>query len=130
MASTTAINSLFSTNTANCVWKITHFRRATVNSFIGLRKTTLENYHSLSLTKSLSSKPNPRRFHILASKSSPKLFGRNLRVSVIGRDPPGSSALMAVVEVSAAQYMLARARDGCRCKKDPILKKKRGKGSD
>nr|DAD42933.1 TPA_asm: hypothetical protein HUJ06_001163 [Nelumbo nucifera] len=30
MASTTAINSPFSTNTTNCVRKITHFRRATL----------------------------------------------------------------------------------------------------
>nr|DAD40053.1 TPA_asm: hypothetical protein HUJ06_014376 [Nelumbo nucifera] len=40
MASATAINSPFSTNTANCVQIITHFQRATVNSFVGLRKTT------------------------------------------------------------------------------------------
>nr|DAD42407.1 TPA_asm: hypothetical protein HUJ06_000637 [Nelumbo nucifera] len=78
MASSTAINSPFSTTTANCDQKTTHFRRATLNSFVGLRKTTLENHHSLSLTKFLSSKPNPRRFRILASKSSPKLSGRNL----------------------------------------------------
>ncbi|XP_042498439.1 geranylgeranyl diphosphate reductase, chloroplastic [Macadamia integrifolia] len=107
-----ALNSGFSTS--SCDPKTTNSRRETLKMFVGLRKSTPYNHHSLSLTKSLSSRTTRKGLHIYAAKSSPKITGRNLRVAVIGGGPAGGSAAETLAKGGIETYLIERKMDNCK----------------
>uniref|UniRef100_A0A6N2N4W4 Geranylgeranyl diphosphate reductase, chloroplastic n=1 Tax=Salix viminalis TaxID=40686 RepID=A0A6N2N4W4_SALVM len=83
-------------------------------SFTGLRHSSQEH------PKVLHSHANPisafpyRRFRIKASKSSPKLQNRNLRVAVIGGGPAGGSAAETLAKGGIETYLIERKLDNCK----------------
>ncbi|KAJ6882077.1 pyridine nucleotide-disulfide oxidoreductase family protein [Populus alba x Populus x berolinensis] len=83
-------------------------------SFTGLRHSSQEH------PKILHSHTNPissfsyRRFRITASKSSPKLQNRNLRVAVIGGGPAGGSAAETLAKGGIETYLIERKLDNCK----------------
>ncbi|KAJ4960061.1 hypothetical protein NE237_019971 [Protea cynaroides] len=107
-----AVNSGFSTS--SCNQKSKEFRRETLKSFVGLRKATPDNQHSLSLTKSLPTRTTRRGLHIFAAKSSPKISGRNLRVAVIGGGPAGGAAAETLAKGGIETYLIERKMDNCK----------------
>lgn len=82
-----------------------------LKSFIGLRQTTLEKPNFTS-----QSKPSftPRRFHVLAAKTSPKVAGRNLRVAVIGGGPAGGAAAETLAKGGIETFLIERKMDNCK----------------
>ncbi|KAH8493176.1 hypothetical protein H0E87_022434 [Populus deltoides] len=83
-------------------------------SFTGLRHSSQEH------PKVLHSHTNPissfsyRRFRITASKSSPKLQNRNLRVAVIGGGPAGGAAAETLAKGGIETYLIERKLDNCK----------------
>eukprot|EP00258_Populus_trichocarpa_P022512 XP_024438531.1 geranylgeranyl diphosphate reductase, chloroplastic-like [Populus trichocarpa] len=83
-------------------------------SFTGLRHSSQEH------PKVLHSHTNPissfsySRFRITASKSSPKLQNRNLRVAVIGGGPAGGAAAETLAKGGIETYLIERKLDNCK----------------
>lgn len=83
-------------------------------SFTGLRHSSQEH------PKVLHSHTNPissfsyHRFRITASKSSPKLQNRNLRVAVIGGGPAGGAAAETLAKGGIETYLIERKLDNCK----------------
>ncbi|KAB5531924.1 hypothetical protein DKX38_018594 [Salix brachista] len=83
-------------------------------SFTGLRHSSQEHPKVLhSHTNPISAFPY-RRFRIKASKSSPKLQNRNLRVAVIGGGPAGGSAAETLAKGGIETYLIERKLDNCK----------------
>ncbi|XP_077213628.1 geranylgeranyl diphosphate reductase, chloroplastic-like [Tasmannia lanceolata] len=111
MASIAAITPHFSTSGDR---KTPNFRPQAHQTFIGLRKTTLENHPSLSQSLTLSNPPKPHKFQISAAKSSPKLTGRNLRVAIVGGGPAGGAAAETLAKGGIETYLIERKLDNCK----------------
>lgn len=89
---------------------------ATFQSFYGLRKTTvpkrIQNFaghHKASGTPSA-----PFRLRISAAKTSPQLFGRNLRVAVVGGGPAGGAAAETLAKSGIETFLIERKLDNCK----------------
>ncbi|XP_065877457.1 geranylgeranyl diphosphate reductase, chloroplastic [Euphorbia lathyris] len=84
-------------------------------SFTGLRRASHESPTLHSQTPSVSSLKLPhRRLQITASKTSPKLQNRNLRVAVIGGGPAGGAAAETLAKGGIETYLIERKLDNCK----------------
>ncbi|KAM0018902.1 Geranylgeranyl diphosphate reductase [Helianthus debilis subsp. tardiflorus] len=84
----------------------------TLKSFTGLRHSSPENHHSTTITT--LPKSHHRRVKILASKSSPKLTGRNLRVAVVGGGPAGGAAAETLAKGGIETILIERKMDNAK----------------
>lgn len=83
-----------------------------LKSFTGLRRSTSEPPHFTAQPL-----PLPRqfqRFRVSASRTSPKLSNRNLRVAVIGGGPAGGSAAETLAKNGIETYLIERKLDNCK----------------
>ncbi|XP_058096445.1 geranylgeranyl diphosphate reductase, chloroplastic [Magnolia sinica] len=80
--------------------------------FVGLRQIPPEKHTPLS--KSLPTPQIHRRFRISASKSRPKLSGRNLRVAVVGGGPAGGAAAETLAKGGIETFLIERKLDNCK----------------
>ncbi|KAJ8772950.1 hypothetical protein K2173_028127 [Erythroxylum novogranatense] len=84
-------------------------------SFTGLRSSTAETPKRYSQAHPISTLINPRqRLQTTASKTSPKLQNRNLRVAVIGGGPAGGSAAETLAKGGVETYLIERKLDNCK----------------
>jgi geranylgeranyl reductase len=84
-----------------------------LKSFIGLRQTTAEKPH-LMTSQTKHNSLNPRKLIVVASKSSPRLTNRNLRVAVIGRGPAGGAAAETLAKGGVETYLIERKLDNAK----------------
>ncbi|MCD7452360.1 hypothetical protein HAX54_016288 [Datura stramonium] len=84
-----------------------------LKTFTGLRQSSPEN-NSITLTKSLPSAHTHRRLRINASKSSPRVTGRNLRVAVVGGGPAGGAAAETLAKGGIETFLIERKMDNCK----------------
>ncbi|KAL3638025.1 hypothetical protein CASFOL_018473 [Castilleja foliolosa] len=83
-----------------------------LKAFVGLRQSTPEN-NAIVLSRPASALPN-RRLRINASKSSPRVNGRNLRVAVIGGGPAGGCAAETLAQGGIETFLIERKMDNCK----------------
>ncbi|KAL5722827.1 hypothetical protein ACHQM5_006298 [Ranunculus cassubicifolius] len=106
-----ALNARFTTTKSDR--KTTELTRESLTSFVGLRKTTSQN-HQIT-TKALPIRlSNTRKLSISASKASPKLSGRNLRVAIIGGGPAGGAAAETLAKGGIETFLIERKLDNCK----------------
>ncbi|XP_073291465.1 geranylgeranyl diphosphate reductase, chloroplastic [Primulina huaijiensis] len=87
----------------------------TLKFFVGLRHSTALDSHSAAVATSpavLSHRRNVLR--IKASKSSPRVAGRNLRVAVVGGGPAGGSAAETLAKGGVETVLFERKLDNCK----------------
>jgi geranylgeranyl reductase len=84
-----------------------------LKSFIGLRQTTAEKPH-LMTSQTKHNSLNPRKLTVVASKSSPRLTNRNLRVAVIGGGPAGGAAAETLAKGGVETYLIERKLDNAK----------------
>ncbi|XP_062169340.1 geranylgeranyl diphosphate reductase, chloroplastic [Alnus glutinosa] len=84
-----------------------------LKSFIGLRQTTAEKPH-LMTSQTKPNSLNPRKLRVVASKSSPRLTNRNLRVAVIGGGPAGGAAAETLAKGGVETYLIERKLDNAK----------------
>ncbi|KAJ8536263.1 hypothetical protein K7X08_034664 [Anisodus acutangulus] len=84
-----------------------------LKTFTGLRQSSPEN-NSITLSKSLPSTQPHRRLRINASKSSPRVTGRNLRVAVVGGGPAGGAAAETLAKGGIETFLIERKMDNCK----------------
>ncbi|GAA0176314.1 oxidoreductase [Lithospermum erythrorhizon] len=86
-----------------------------LKTFIGLRHSTAEhNPISLSTPLPPSSTIMHRKLRVNASKSSPRVNGRNLRVAVIGGGPAGGAAAETLAKGGVETFLIERKMDNCK----------------
>lgn len=84
-----------------------------LKSFIGLRQTTAEKPHFMA-SQTKPNSLNPRKLRVVASKSSPRLTNRNLRVAVIGGGPAGGAAAETLAKGGIETYLIERKLDNAK----------------
>ncbi|XP_060205071.1 geranylgeranyl diphosphate reductase, chloroplastic [Lycium barbarum] len=84
-----------------------------LKTFTGLRQTSPEN-NSITLSKSLPLTQTHRKLRINASKSSPRVTGRNLRVAVVGGGPAGGAAAETLAKGGIETFLIERKMDNCK----------------
>lgn len=84
-----------------------------LKTFIGLRQSSPEN-NSIKISKSLPTNQTHRRLRTNASKSSPRVTGRNLRVAVIGGGPAGGAAAETLAKGGIETFLIERKMDNCK----------------
>ncbi|XP_009778642.1 geranylgeranyl diphosphate reductase, chloroplastic-like [Nicotiana tabacum] len=84
-----------------------------LKTFTGLRQSSPEN-NSITLSKSLPLTQTHRRLRINASKSSPRVNGRNLRVAVVGGGPAGGAAAETLAKGGIETFLIERKMDNCK----------------
>ncbi|NP_001312288.1 geranylgeranyl diphosphate reductase, chloroplastic [Nicotiana tabacum] len=84
-----------------------------LKTFTGLRQSSPEN-NSITLSKSLPFTQTHRRLRINASKSSPRVNGRNLRVAVVGGGPAGGAAAETLAKGGIETFLIERKMDNCK----------------
>ncbi|XP_059303614.1 geranylgeranyl diphosphate reductase, chloroplastic [Lycium ferocissimum] len=84
-----------------------------LKTFTGLRQTSPEN-NSVTLSKSLPLTQTHRKLRINASKSSPRVTGRNLRVAVVGGGPAGGAAAETLAKGGIETFLIERKMDNCK----------------
>ncbi|XP_073146862.1 geranylgeranyl diphosphate reductase, chloroplastic-like [Henckelia pumila] len=85
---------------------------ALMKSFVGLRHSTAVDNHSTAVvTKHTVS---AHKYCIKASKSGPKLAGRNLKVAVVGGGPAGGSAAETLAKGGVETILFERKLDNCK----------------
>lgn len=82
-----------------------------LKTFVGLRQSSPET-NAIVLSKPTTS-PH-RRLRINASKSSPRVTGRNLRVAVVGGGPAGGSAAETLARGGIETFLFERKMDNCK----------------
>ncbi|KAF3621300.1 Geranylgeranyl diphosphate reductase, chloroplastic [Capsicum annuum] len=84
-----------------------------IKTFTGLRQSSPEN-NTITLSKPLLSGQPHRRLRINASKSSPRVTGRNLRVAVVGGGPAGGAAAETLAKGGIETFLIERKMDNCK----------------
>ncbi|OIT05004.1 PREDICTED: geranylgeranyl diphosphate reductase, chloroplastic [Nicotiana attenuata] len=84
-----------------------------LKTFTGLRQSSPGN-NSITLSKSLPLTQTHRRLRINASKSSPRVNGRNLRVAVVGGGPAGGAAAETLAKGGIETFLIERKMDNCK----------------
>ncbi|KAH0703543.1 geranylgeranyl diphosphate reductase, chloroplastic [Solanum tuberosum] len=84
-----------------------------LKTFIGLRQSSPGN-NSINFSKSLPTSQTHRRLRINASKSSPRVTGRNLRVAVVGGGPAGGAAAETLAKGGIETFLIERKMDNCK----------------
>ncbi|CAN4088455.1 unnamed protein product [Withania somnifera] len=84
-----------------------------LKTFIGLRQASPEN-NSITLSIPLPSAQPHRRLRINASKTSPRVTGRNLRVAVVGGGPAGGAAAETLAKGGIETFLIERKMDNCK----------------
>nr|NP_001313172.1 geranylgeranyl diphosphate reductase, chloroplastic-like [Nicotiana tabacum]AHA58683.1 geranylgeranyl reductase [Nicotiana tabacum] len=84
-----------------------------LKTFTGLRQSSPES-NSITLSKSLPLTQTHRRLRINASKSSPRVNGRNLRVAVVGGGPAGGAAAETLAKGGIETFLIERKVDNCK----------------
>ncbi|XP_072952650.1 geranylgeranyl diphosphate reductase, chloroplastic [Typha angustifolia] len=80
-----------------------------LHSFVGLRRVQLQNH--LVTRNERNAPKTPRSLQIRASKSSPRLSGRPLRVAVIGGGPAGGAAAETLAKGGVETILIERKLD-------------------
>ncbi|KAJ0047554.1 hypothetical protein Pint_16120 [Pistacia integerrima] len=83
-----------------------------LKSFTALRRSTSDPPHFT--TQPLTLPHQQQRFRVSASRTSPKLSDRNLRVAVIGGGPAGGSAAETLAKNGIETYLIERKLDNCK----------------
>ncbi|KAI4329624.1 hypothetical protein MLD38_027992 [Melastoma candidum] len=83
-----------------------------LKTFTGLRQNSLEKPHFPTAVSVCNG--SGRRSVIIASRTSPKLAGRNLRVAVIGGGPAGGSAAETLAKGGVETFLIERKLDNCK----------------
>ncbi|KAJ6760530.1 hypothetical protein OIU79_025384 [Salix purpurea] len=83
-------------------------------SFTALRHSSIEHPKLIHPHTTPNTLFPYRRFRITASKSSPKLQNRNLRVAVIGGGPAGGAAAETLAKGGIETYIIERKMDNCK----------------
>ncbi|KAK4750748.1 hypothetical protein SAY87_004230 [Trapa incisa] len=81
-------------------------------TFTGLRRSS-DKTHQFSAQKP-AAKVHFKKTHIVASRTSPKLSNRNLRVAVIGGGPAGGSAAETLAKGGVETFIIERKLDNCK----------------
>ncbi|KAL7210741.1 hypothetical protein ACSBR1_032150 [Camellia fascicularis] len=78
-----------------------------LKTFVELRHSTAKHHHHHASSPPLS-KPTTthKRLHIIAEKSSSKITGRNLRVTVMGAGPAGGAAAQTLAKGNIKTYLI------------------------
>ncbi|KAL0440702.1 UNVERIFIED_CONTAM: Geranylgeranyl diphosphate reductase, chloroplastic [Sesamum radiatum] len=85
-----------------------------LKTFVGLRQSTPEN-NTIVLSKPAATTTLPyRRLRVNASKSSPRVTGRNLRVAVVGGGPAGGAAAETLAKGGIETFLIERKLDNCK----------------
>nr|GEV50961.1 geranylgeranyl diphosphate reductase, chloroplastic [Tanacetum cinerariifolium] len=85
-----------------------------LKSFTGLRQSSPQDHHRRHHITTVPTKNHHRRLTIVASKSSPKIKGRNLRVAVIGGGPAGGAAAETLAKGGVETILLERKMDNAK----------------
>ena len=86
-----------------------------LKSFVGLRQqVSTEKPHYFFTSQSQTKPPRKLKLQVLASKSSPRLTNRNLRVAVIGGGPAGGAAAETLAKGGIETYLIERKMDNCK----------------
>ncbi|KDP31259.1 hypothetical protein JCGZ_11635 [Jatropha curcas] len=84
-------------------------------SFTGLRHSSAAEPPKFHSQATAISPPNHhRRLQITASKFSPKLQNRNLRVAIVGGGPAGGAAAETLAKGGIETYLIERKLDNCK----------------
>ncbi|CAM8971625.1 unnamed protein product [Rhodiola kirilowii] len=85
-----------------------------LRTFTGLRQSSPET-HAATLSKpQVSTQASRRNLQVRASKFSPKVTGRNLRVAVIGGGPAGGAAAETLAKGGVETFLIERKMDNCK----------------
>ena len=83
----------------------------TLKSFVGLRQSSSEKPHLTIQTKPITFH---RKVKVIASQTSPKISGRNLRVAIVGGGPAGGAAAETLAKGGIETYLIERKLDNCK----------------
>ncbi|KAF8111411.1 hypothetical protein N665_0076s0383 [Sinapis alba] len=86
-----------------------------LKSFTGLRQSSTEQINFVShVPSSLSLSQRRTSLKVTASRASPKLANRNLRVAVIGGGPAGGAAAETLAQGGIETILIERKMDNCK----------------
>uniref|UniRef100_A0A7N0TNI6 Geranylgeranyl diphosphate reductase, chloroplastic n=1 Tax=Kalanchoe fedtschenkoi TaxID=63787 RepID=A0A7N0TNI6_KALFE len=85
-----------------------------LRSFTGLRQTSPDSQAVTLFKPQIGRSTGRRSLQVKASKSSPKVTGRNLRVAVIGGGPAGGAAAETLAKGGVETILIERKMDNCK----------------
>lgn len=81
-------------------------------SFVGLRRSSALQPHTAA--QQPPKQPHSKRFYVRASRTSPTLSNRKLRVAVIGGGPAGGAAAETLAKGGIETVLIERKLDNCK----------------